>query len=42
VQAIEAGQGARAESLMKEHAQAAMNRYEQLSKGTTSRTIRSE
>lgn len=42
VQAIEAGQGARAESLMKEHAQAALNRYEQLSKGTTSRTIRSE
>lgn len=42
VQAIEAGQGARAESLMKEHAQAAMNRYEQLSKGSTTRTIRSE
>lgn len=42
VQAIEAGQGARVEALMKEHAQAAMNRYEQLSKEGGSKTIRSE
>lgn len=42
VQAIAAGQGARAEALMKEHAQAALNRYEQLAANGTSKTIRSE
>lgn len=42
VQAIEVGQGARAESLMKEHAQAALNRYKQLSRTGASKTIRSE
>ena len=42
VQAIAAGQGARAEALMKEHAQAALNSYEQLSASGVSKTIRSE
>ena len=42
VQAIMAGQGARAEGLMKEHAQAALNSYEQLAQSESSKTIRSE
>ncbi|GGF82493.1 GntR family transcriptional regulator [Alteromonas lipolytica] len=42
VQALIAGQGARAEALMKEHAQAALNSYEQLSTSGPSKTIRSE
>ena len=39
-QAIIAGQGARAEALMKEHAQAALNSYEQITASGTSKTIR--
>ena len=42
VQAIAAGQGARAEALMKEHAQAALNSYEQIAASGLSKTIRTE
>mgnify|MGYP001161394960 FL=1 len=40
VQAIAAGQGARAEALMKEHAQAALNSYQQIAASGPSKTIR--
>ncbi|MFS1703256.1 GntR family transcriptional regulator [Alteromonas sp. AMM-1] len=41
VQAIASGQGARAEALMKEHAQAALNSFEQISSHGAVKTVRS-